>query len=85
MTRERQAAQLQTRERRRESACDPQTQRALDRGWEYLDELEACGDPMSHAEIAASLGLSREAVRQIEARALRKLRDAGVFADWEEP
>ncbi len=40
---------------------------------------------MSHAEIAAILGISRSAVWQIERRALRKLRAAllrRLGADW---
>lgn len=46
------------------------------RGWLYLDQLEARGVPMTHAQIAASLGMTREGVRLIEIRALAKLRAA---------
>jgi DNA-directed RNA polymerase sigma subunit (sigma70/sigma32) len=34
-------------------------------------------EPMSHKEIAEHFGLSRESIRQIEKKALRKLKNQG--------
>lgn len=73
-TRRRQLVALRDRRRRR-PARDPRVVKLLERvSWQELDRMEARGIPMSRIEVAASLGLSFEAVRQIETRALAKVR-----------
>jgi DNA-directed RNA polymerase sigma subunit (sigma70/sigma32) len=66
------------RERRHERVpSDPQVQRVVSRlGWTDLDRLEARGCCMTIDQVAASLGISRQAVKNIEARALAKVRAA---------
>jgi DNA-directed RNA polymerase sigma subunit (sigma70/sigma32) len=55
---------------------DPRIQSVVRRGWAELDRLEARAAPMTRAEVAASLGITREAVRLIELRALAKISTA---------
>lgn len=74
-TRERQRRSLRLRRHQR-IPTDRHVLRILLRGWLDLDRMEARCVPMSRAEVAASLGLSPEAVRLIEIRALRKVRAA---------
>lgn len=80
-SRERQAGSLRTR-RLEVTPRDPKVIAALRRGGDYLDRMEARGEPMSRSEVAAQLGLTHEAVRLIEMRALAKVRAAlGVDAE----
>jgi DNA-directed RNA polymerase sigma subunit (sigma70/sigma32) len=74
-TRERQTRSLRAR-RLEVTPKDPKVIAALGRGFDYLDRLEARGEPMSRSEVAAQLGLTHEAVRLIERRALAKVRAA---------
>ena len=39
---------------------------------------------MTLQEVAEVLGVSRQAVEQMERRALRKIRDAGLLSEWED-
>lgn len=76
---------LSLRTRRLEAVPkDGQVMRAALRGYAELDRLEQACEPMTRAEVAASLGLSREAVRLIEARALTKVRIAlaALETEW---
>lgn len=76
LTRERHIASL----RLRRLARVPKDVRVLHaivtHGFDGLDRLERERIPMSYAEVGASLGITLEAVRQIEARALAKVRRA---------
>lgn len=76
---------LSLRTRRHEvEPKEPQVIRAALRGWVELDRLEQAGEPMSRAEVAAALGLTREGVRLIETRALAKVRVAlnALETEW---
>ncbi len=55
---------------------DDRTLKAVARGFGRLDWLEHRNLGMTRFEVAASLGLSHEAVRLIEARAIAKIRKA---------
>ncbi len=74
-TRRRQLRSL--RQRRLERLpSEPKVLRIISQGLIALDRLEARGVTMSRGEVAAQLGLSREAVRKLELRALSKVRQA---------
>jgi DNA-directed RNA polymerase sigma subunit (sigma70/sigma32) len=79
-TRERQVAEFRTR-RLGKVHTDPHSVAVVRRGFAELDRMEARGIPMSRDEVAVSLGLSREAVRLIEQRALAKVMAALLGVD----
>ena len=64
-------------------ALEPSEQRVVVARWGLHD-----GPPLSRAEVADSLGVSREWVRQLERSALRKLKAQdsvkAAFADYSE-